>query len=292
MFVSALAGRTRHKAPSRPPRPPIPDPLIRIKARAAARGYVCRDMNHNPPTTTNTSSFSPSSTVGQIVAAQPLLARVFERAGIDYCCGGKKTLAEACAAKGLDAATFVIALDAAAQFAHARPAVDAAAMSLGALADHIESTHHAYVKDELPQLVEKAERVAMKHAWRDERLVAVAATTRELAEEMFNHMAKEERILFPLVRELERNGAHSGHCGSIANPIRQMEHEHDHAGGAIARLRELTDGFTPKADDCNTHRALLAGLARFESDLHDHVHKENNVLFPRALALEAQSSAA
>lgn len=245
-----------------------------------------------PPTSPmNTSSISPSTPVGQIVAAQPLLARVFERVGIDYCCGGKRTLAQACEAKGLDAATVAVLLDAAAQVPPVEPAVDAGAMSLSALADHIESTHHAYLRDELPALVEKAERVAHKHRWRDARLPAVAATVHDLASEMFSHMAKEEQVLFPLVRALEAKGGGSIPGGSIAHPIRQMESEHDVAGAALVRLRELTDGFTPDADACNTHRALLAGLARLESDLHAHVHKENNVLFPRALVLEAQAVA-
>ncbi len=242
----------------------------------------------------NQVSFTPGTKVGDIVAAQPLLARVFERVGIDFCCGGKKTLAEACVAKGLDPTTVIALLGVAAEFATAgTPEVDAAAMSLTALADHIETTHHAYLKTELPELLEKAVRVATKHGWRDGRLPEVAATMQALAEEMFDHMAKEERVLFPLVRELERgdSGAAS-HCGSIANPIRQMESEHDSAGGAVARLRELTDGFTPKPDDCNTHRAMLAGFAQLESDLHRHVHKENNVLFPRAIALEAQLTGA
>jgi regulator of cell morphogenesis and NO signaling len=239
----------------------------------------------------STPAISPTTSVGQIVAAQPLLARVFERVGIDYCCGGKRSLAEACAAKGLDAATVAVMLDAAAQDLGPKPAISASTISLTALADHIESTHHLYLKEELPLLVEKAERVAQKHAWRDPRLTAVAGTMHALAEEMFSHMAKEERILFPLVRELEQTGAISHACGSLANPIRQMESEHDSAGGALARLRALTDGFTPDADSCNTHRALLAALAELETDLHEHVHKENNVLFPRALALERQAVA-
>lgn len=236
-----------------------------------------------------TSPISPSATVGQIVAAQPLLARIFERVGIDYCCGGKRTLGEACIAKGLDPVSVAAMLDAAAHVSTTVPGVDAASMSLVSLADHIQATHHAYLREELPQLVEKADRVAQKHAWRDARLPAVAQTMRELANEMFSHMAKEEQILFPHVRELERNGAVSPAGGSLANPIRQMESEHDSAGAALARLRELTDGFTPDGNSCNTHRALLAGLAEFEGDLHEHVHKENNLLFPRALALEAQA---
>ncbi len=235
---------------------------------------------------------TPQHTVGEIVAGQPLLSRVFERLGIDYCCGGKRTLAAACAAKGLDAATVAVMLDAAATLAGARPAIDPAAMSLTALADHIEETHHAYLKEELPSLVEKADRVAAKHAWRDPRVTEVAATTRALAEEMFMHMVKEEQILFPLVRQFESAGSAASHCGSISNPIRVMESEHEDAGGAVARLRELTDGFTPDAEACNTHRALLAGLAHLETDLHEHVHKENNVLFPRAMALEEQLAGA
>jgi regulator of cell morphogenesis and NO signaling len=183
-----------------------------------------------------------------------------------------------------------VLLEAAIQMAGPKPEVDAATMSLTQLADHIEATHHAYLKEELPQLIEKADRVAYKHGWRDPRLPAVAATVHALAAEMFNHMAKEEQILFPLVRELERDGAISHPCGSVANPIRQMEEEHDSAGSALARLRELTDGFTPDGESCNTHRAMLAALAQLESDMHTHVHKENNVLFPRAIALEAQAA--
>lgn len=232
-----------------------------------------------------TSSFSPETTVGAIVAAQPLLARVFERVGIDYCCGGKKTLAAACAARGLDASTFVAVLEAV-PFGAPENAVDAAAMSLTALADHIERTHHVYVKEELPVLLEQAERVAAKHGDRDPALREVAALVRQITEEMFQHMAKEEVVLFPLVRGLD-DGERPSHCGSLANPIAQMEHEHADAGQALARLRELTHGFIAPAEACNTLRALLAGLARFEADLHLHVHKENNVLFPRALAREA-----
>jgi regulator of cell morphogenesis and NO signaling len=102
-------------------------------------------------------------------------------------------------------------------------------------------------------------------------------------------MQKEEVILFPLVRQIEAGTGDAFHCGSIAHPIRVMEAEHESAGHATARLRELTDGFKPGPQDCNTHRALLAGLADFEADLHRHVHKENNVLFPRALARAGQT---
>lgn len=233
----------------------------------------------------STPAFPPETTVGALVAAQPILARVFAQLHIDYCCGGKVPLAEACAARGLALSTVTAMLaDAAAAFAGPADDVDPANLSLGELADHIEQRHHAYVKDELPRLLEMAERVARKHGWRDERLAEVAGAVQTLTQDMFAHMHKEETVLFPLVRRLEAGARNDFHCGSIANPIRQMEAEHDEAGATVARLRELTDGFTPDAEACNTHRALLAGLAQFEADLHRHVHKENNLLFPRALA--------
>jgi regulator of cell morphogenesis and NO signaling len=238
--------------------------------------------------TTILSAITPETTVGELVAARPLLARLFETLNIDYCCGGKQTLAAACARRGLEINTTIALLESAgAAYATGPAEVDAAAMGLGQLADHIVSTHHAYLKQELPRLVEMADRVAHKHGWRDARLPELAGTVRDLAEEMFSHMQKEEVVLFPLVRQIEAGTTDGFHCGSIANPIRQMEAEHESAGSLTARLRLLTDGFTPNADACNTHRALLAGLAEFESDLHRHVHKENNILFPRTLALAA-----
>ena len=232
-----------------------------------------------------TLTITPETTLGELVAARPLLARLFESLGLDYCCGGKQTLAAACARRGLEITTTIALLESTGAVLAAGPAeVDAAAMSLTELADHIQSTHHAYLKAELPRLVEMADRVADKHGWRDARLPELASTVRTLAAEMTDHMRKEEVILFPLVRQIETGVANDFHCGSIANPIRQMEAEHEAAGQLTARLRELTDGFTPNSEACNTHRALLGGLAGFESDLHRHVHKENNVLFPRALA--------
>lgn len=230
-------------------------------------------------------SVTPATTIGALVAARPALARFFEKLGIDYCCGGKQTLAAACAQRGLEVATTLALLESAGAALTAGPVeVDAAAMSLTELADHIQSTHHAYLKAELPRLVEMATRVVDKHGWRDARLVEIATSVRNLMEEMLSHMEKEEVVLFPLVRQIEAGVCVSLCGGDLSAPIRQMEAEHESAGQLTARLRELTDGFTPDAGACNTHRALLAGLAEFESDLHRHVHKENNILFPRALA--------
>lgn len=196
-------------------------------------------------------------------------------------------------ARGLDPATGAAMLKALASGGNvpADEGLDVAGLSLSALADHIEQTHHAYVRAELPRLVEMAARVTRKHAWRDRRLPEVLATVEALAAELFSHLEKEERILFPLVRQIDAGAAADAHGGSIANPIRQMESEHDHAGRALASLRALTDDFRPDEAACNTQRALLAGLEAFEADLHRHVHKENNILFPRAMARASASAA-
>lgn len=238
------------------------------------------------------SSIDQRQTVGEIVAHNPHLARVFEGAGIDYCCAGKTTLRDACEDKGLDPADFAARLARAESEADGPPEVDSAAMSLAELADHIEATHHAYLRSELPRLDGLSERVASAHGRRDPRLYEVRNTLLSLAAELSHHMVKEERILFPLVRELEAAAATPDFpCGSLANPIRQMEHEHDDAGAALDRLRELTDGYTPPEWACNTYRALLDSLARLEQDLHRHIHKENNVLFPRAQEMEGAKAA-
>lgn len=230
-------------------------------------------------------AFTANTPVGAIVAGRPELARLFEHLGIDYCCGGKLPLGAACQRRGLDVThTLSLLLDAVAATSHARTEIDATGMTGTELADHIERTHHAYTKAELPHLVTLAERVAAKHGGRDPRLFDLAVTLRILATEMLDHMEKEEIALFPLIRRIEAENQHSCACEIIATPIRCMEAEHDATGRALARVRELTDHFTPDAAACRSHRALLAGLAAFEADLHRHVHKENNVLFPGILA--------
>jgi regulator of cell morphogenesis and NO signaling len=230
------------------------------------------------------SNFAPETTVGAIVAAHPALARFFEHLGIDYCCGGKQRLQAACAARGLDVSTTLTLLESAAAALDRIPTeVDAAGMTLIQLADHIQQTHHLYTKAELPRLVALADRVAVSHGERDPRLLEVASIVRALTGEMLDHMHNEEAVLFPLIRRVESEGLPTGPDSVIAATIRTMEGEHDDAGRAIALLRTLTNNFTPDERSCNSHRALLAGLAAFEADLHRHVHKENNILFPRVL---------
>lgn len=225
--------------------------------------------------------------VGQFVAERPARARVFEKVGIDYCCGGGKALRDACREKGV-ACDDVLALLAAQDGADAGGAVDARAMSLTELADHIESTHHRYLRDELPALRELAHKVAQRHGPTHPGLVEVERIFVAFQAELNAHMRKEEEILFPMIRRLEAGAGDAAmHCGSIGNPIRVMEQEHDAAGDALRTMRGLTHDFKAPEGACNSHQALLARLADLEADMHQHVHKENNVLFPRALALES-----
>ena len=233
--------------------------------------------------------FDVNMTVGEIVTRQPRLSRVFERLEIDYCCGGKISLQDACNQKSLNPQEVLTMLEDNRAGIGAGTEADVTAMTLTELADHIERTHHAYVKSESPRLRAMAEKVASVHGEHDGRLATVRDTFIGLADEMSSHMMKEEHILFPLIRQLEsRVESALSHCGTIAGPIHQMEAEHAEAGDALARLHSLTDGYAPPEWACNTYRALLDGLHRFESDLHQHVHKENNVLFPHAIELNSR----
>jgi regulator of cell morphogenesis and NO signaling len=227
------------------------------------------------------------TTVGQLVAERPARARVFERYGIDYCCGGKTPLDEACAGKSLDVEAVVRELDAPDE-APAMDQTDWTRAPLGELIDHIVATHHAYLQQQLPRLAAMANKVVDVHGERHPELNEVRAVFEELAAELESHLGKEEQILFPMIKELEASAtAPCFHCGSVNNPIRVMEHEHDRAGDALARIRELTRDYSPPSDACNTYRTLLTELAALETDLHQHIHKENNILFPRAAAMEA-----
>ena len=225
--------------------------------------------------------------VGQIAAEFPASVRVFEKHGIDFCCGGQIPLTEACGGKGLDPAVLLAEIDQAIQ-APMEDATDWMATPLPALIDHILDTHHAYMKAQLPRVEALLAKVLAAHGGRHgEMLRAVTAVYGGMKAELDGHLAKEELVLFPMVRALD-GGAPSGsfHCGSVRNPIRVMAMEHDSAGDALLQLRRLTGNYTPPADACNTFRAAYFELQEMERDLHRHIHLENNILFPRAIALE------
>jgi len=232
-------------------------------------------------------------TVREIALEQPSSIRVFERFGIDYCCGGRKPLSEACAAREIEVDAVIEALKAAAQ-APAEVADDWTVKSLTHLCGHIVATHHAYVRRELPRLATLAEKVVNRHGPSRPELPIIQATLARLDEELTQHLAKEEIVLFPHISRLERAIAEGGEkpngCfGTVANPIAMMTQEHDGAGMLLEVIRNQTEQFTTPEDACPTYHAFYDGLREFEQDLHQHIHLENNVLFPRAIKLEASS---
>ena len=235
------------------------------------------------------STFQVCNTVGEVVTRHPGLSRYFETAGIDYCCGGKKTLERVCQEKGLDPQALLNDLEESASVPSQKATDDPASMSLTELADHILKTHHDYLRKEFRRLDEMTAKVASAHGKSDARLHSVRHTFLAMAQEMSCHMLKEEQILFPMIRQLDVSQTPVAfHCGTLANPIRQMELEHHEAGDSLVRLRELTDCYMPPDCACNTYRAMLHALAQLEGDMHLHVHKEDNILFPRALQREAE----
>ena len=232
-----------------------------------------------------------TKTVRDIALEQPTSVRVFERLGIDYCCGGRKPLAEACSEHNLEVAAVVNALESAAN--GATPAgPDWAQASLGKLIEHVVSTHHEYIRAELPRLEMLADKVVKRHGDTQPHLPALQKVVAQLGEELIHHLGKEEHALFPYITKLEtahKSGSElpQGCFGSVTHPIAMMTREHDDAGQALAEIERLTDNFTTPTGACPTYMAFYAALKEFEQDLHQHIHLENNILFPRAVELEA-----
>ena len=213
----------------------------------------------------------PDTRIGDIAAHHPLATRVFARHGIDFCCGGGVALATACAKRGLAVDGVIAEMHVELAGAPAEPSRWLSA-PLPELVAHIVDTFHVPLREELPRLEFMARKVARVHADRDPegRLPAIVETFTGLRGELEEHMAREEDALFPALLA-------AGDCA-----VAPFVDEHETAGAALARLRELTDDYVPPPDACNTWRALWAGLAALESTMHEHVHLENNVLFPRA----------
>ncbi len=229
-------------------------------------------------------------TVGDVVAEHPAAARLFEKHQIDYCCNGKRPLDEVCAEKGIAMDALSAELDAmlAAQPA---PERDWSTERLSDLIDHIVATHHEYLRREMPWVEAKLNKLAEKHAERYQWLVSLRDVFLGLKAELDMHMRKEEMILFPFVVRMEEARLDGGPAvftpfGSIRNPIAMMEMEHDSAGNALREMRRLSSDYTPPEDACSTFRATLDAIEKLESDLHLHIHLENNILFPRAIELQ------
>ncbi|MEP6823037.1 MAG: iron-sulfur cluster repair di-iron protein [Chthoniobacterales bacterium] len=228
---------------------------------------------------------TPETTVGEIVRVFPARSRVFENLGIDYCCGGKKSLAEACQAKNLDPATvaaMLSALDRAGQEVEADPDT----LTLHELCDHIERVHHGYLGEELPRLNFMTRKVAATHGDAEPRLLDVRRVFEIFSEKVSAHTAEENERVFPAIRQLEAaDGDKAERVSALKGEFEKLESEHLSTGAALAQFDQLTDGYTAPDWACNTMRALYDGLRQMEKDMHQHIHEENNVLFPRALGV-------
>jgi len=236
---------------------------------------------------------TPQSTIREIVATDYRTAAVFARYGLDFCCHGCRTIEQGCRDARADVTAVLRDLDT------TLTGTSAAAPSFNAwdartLVTYIVGTHHGYVRDALPVLRQHTAKIAEVHGQRHPELVHVGTLFARVADEMVEHMAKEEDLLFPFIAALERAVNEGGPrppapFGTVANPIHVMEAEHEFVGDAMAEMRHLTGGFGAPDDACETYRVCLRELEAFERDLHDHVHLENNVLFPKAAALEGRS---
>jgi regulator of cell morphogenesis and NO signaling len=229
-----------------------------------------------------------TATIGEIVATDFRAAAVFEQFGIDFCCGGRRPLDDACRTAKADPSDVVRALEALPAVTDAES--DVTQWPLGRLIDHIVSTHHAYVRSSMPVIARYLAKLIDVHGARHPELARVSAYFDHVSTDLGQHLLKEEHVLFPYVRDLAMTAAGGRHFrspfGAVENPIRMMEREHREVADDLRIIRELTRGYVAPEDGCATYTVCLAELARFERDLHRHVHLENNVLFPRAIALE------
>lgn len=216
--------------------------------------------------------------IGDIAAALPSSVRVFQRHGIDFCCGGKRALGTVCREQGLSFAKTVEDIQASAR--RAGDDRDWRKESLAALIDHIVATYHGSLREELPRLRTMASQVARVHASKAGYLVRISEIVEALSDDLMTHMGKEEAVLFPAIRAIEKG---TPAMAWIGTPIAVLEAEHDGAGALLAELRQLTGGYAPPEWGCATLRALYQGLDDLEASMQVHVHLENNVLFPRAL---------
>jgi regulator of cell morphogenesis and NO signaling len=213
-----------------------------------------------------------TSTLADLAITHPAASRVFQRVGLDYCCGGRQALAEACAPKGLDADAILAAITAEEGRADL-PRWDTA--PIPELIRFIVERYHAPLRSELPALVAQAARVEHRHSATPGCPRGLSDLLECLHQRVLEHLEKEERVLFPMI--LDRFGKRA------AGPVRVLEEEHDEHGRNLGRIRQFTNNFTPPSHACASWRALYLRLAALESELMDHIHLENNVLFPRAL---------
>jgi len=238
-------------------------------------------------------SLTAAKTVRELALEFPNATRVFEKLGIDYCCGGNKSLEEACATANLSADEILDSLEMAEQSSRANQKErDWQAEPLAEVIAHINNTHHKYTRAEIARLGPLFDKVCSVHGKNHAELEHIRDSFRGLAQELTTHMMKEEMVLFPYIVRMEeaviqREPVLPPPFGSVQNPVAMMMHEHDSAGEALRAMRQASAGYTSPGDACVSYQTLYKVLADFEADLHQHIHLENNILFPRAAKLES-----
>ncbi|HCY41554.1 MAG TPA: iron-sulfur cluster repair di-iron protein [Prolixibacteraceae bacterium] len=225
-------------------------------------------------------------TIGQIVADDYRAAAIFKQAGIDFCCGGNKSIELACSEKNLDAGKLTAELK---ELKLSSPGQhqDFNNWELGFLSDYIMNTHHKYVVKTLPELMFYTQKIADVHGENHSELLEVASLFSEINRELTQHLKQEEEVLFPAIKEVTKSNTPETKA-TIISEISRMNGEHEFAGGAMDKINEITNGYALPHDACNTYRVAFKLLEEFEDDLHTHVHLENNILFPKALILAKQ----
>ncbi|HEV2399940.1 MAG TPA: iron-sulfur cluster repair di-iron protein [Candidatus Sulfotelmatobacter sp.] len=237
-------------------------------------------------------SVSTARTVRELAVEIPEATRIFEKIGIDYCCGGNKSLEEACTTANISVDEVLDSLELAEQTARAKQKDrNWQAEPLAELVAHINSTHHKYTREELARLGPLFDKVVSVHGKNHPELQNVRAAFRGMAQELTTHMMKEEAVLFPYIVRMEeaviqKEPVLPPPFGSVQNPVAMMMHEHDSAGDALRTMRQASAGYTPPGDACISYQTLYKALGDFEKDLHQHIHLENNILFPRAIEME------
>ncbi|MGA9120119.1 MAG: iron-sulfur cluster repair di-iron protein [Bacteroidota bacterium] len=231
-------------------------------------------------------------TVKSFVTEDFRTAAVFEKYSIDFCCHGNVALSQACETRGVAVETVADEI-ASVVSTEGLAGVPYESWGLDQLIDHIVSRHHAFVRRMIPIITKHTQKVAEVHGARHPEVVGIAGRFQLIAGELTNHMMKEERILFPTIKQAELARQGKSHYvapafGTLANPIRMMESEHDAAGDGLYEIRSASGNYVPPEDACTTYRVSYQELEAFERDLHQHVHLENNILFPKALELEAR----
>lgn len=237
-------------------------------------------------------SVMTAKTVREVAVENPAATRVFEKLGIDYCCGGNELLDQACGRAGISIEQVLDALEMEEETSRAaKQTHDWQNEPLSDLVAHIKNTHHKYTREETARLTALLKKVCSAHGNNHRELFEIQSTFAALAQELTMHLMKEEMVLFPYIERMEeaviqREPVLPAPFGTVENPVAMMEHEHDSAGNALRAMRKASKGFAIPPDACVSYRTLYGALQAFEADLHQHIHLENNILFPRAIAME------